>query len=165
MLRVVLGHYLGFIGIMAVAVAGALGAGLLPESVLPYLGLSPLALGLRAAWRLWRERHDQDHDGMTERVGPGALSVAAVTFANGGDNIGVYMPGFTQIQSRRTRYLRRRVPGLVAVWCAAGRLLATRPIVARALARWGHLLLPVVLIGLGLAILIQGGAFGIGAAE
>jgi hypothetical protein len=83
-LRVVLGHYLGFIGIMAVAVAGALGAGLLPESVLPYLGLSPLALGLRAAWRLWPERHDQDHDGMTEPVGPGALSVAAVTFANGG---------------------------------------------------------------------------------
>jgi hypothetical protein len=61
--RVVLGQYLGFIGIMAVAVAGALGAGLLPESVLPYLGLLPLALGLRAAWRLWRERYDQDHDG------------------------------------------------------------------------------------------------------
>jgi cadmium resistance protein CadD (predicted permease) len=81
---------------MAVAVAGALGAGLLPEPVLPYLGLSPLALGLRAAWRLWRERHDQDHDAMTERVGPGALSVAAVTFANGGDNIGVYVPAFTQ---------------------------------------------------------------------
>jgi len=111
---------------MAVAVAGALGAGLLPESVLPYLGLSPLALGLRAAWRLWRERHDQDHDGMTERVGPGALSVAAVTFANGGDNIGVYVPGFTQIQSRRTRYLRRRVPGPCRR-LVRGRTLARHP--------------------------------------
>src|ERR1700730_2435781 len=59
--------YLGFIGTMAVAVAGPLGAGLLPESVLPYLELSPLALGLHAAWRLWRERHDQDHDGMPGR--------------------------------------------------------------------------------------------------
>jgi cadmium resistance protein CadD (predicted permease) len=58
-LRVVLGQYLGFIGIMALAVAGALGAGLPPESERPYLGLSPLALGLRAAWRLWRERHDR----------------------------------------------------------------------------------------------------------
>jgi hypothetical protein len=111
---------------MAVAVAGALGAGLLPESVPPYLGLSPLALGLRAAWRLWRERHDQDHDVMTERVGPGALSVAAVTFANGGDNIGVYVPGFTQIQSRRTRYLRRRVPGPCRR-LVRGRTLARHP--------------------------------------
>jgi cadmium resistance protein CadD (predicted permease) len=47
-----------------------------------------------------------------------------------------------------------------------GRTLARHPaIVARALARCGYLLLPAVLIGLGLAILIQGGAFGIGAAE
>lgn len=33
--------------------------------------------------------------------------------------------------------------------------------VARALARWGHVLLPVVLIGIGVAILAGGGAFGL----
>jgi cadmium resistance protein CadD (predicted permease) len=33
--------------------------------------------------------------------------------------------------------------------------------VARALARWGHIVLPVVLVGLGVAILIEGGAFGL----
>jgi len=46
------------------------------------------------------------------------------------------------------------------VWCAAGWLLATRPLIARALSRWGHLVLPVVLIAIGLVILIEGGAFG-----
>jgi cadmium resistance protein CadD (predicted permease) len=50
---------------------------------------------------------------------------------------------------------------LVGVWCAAGRYFATRPVVARALARWGHVLLPLVLIGIGLAILIEGNAFGL----
>jgi cadmium resistance protein CadD (predicted permease) len=50
---------------------------------------------------------------------------------------------------------------LVAVWCAAGRFFATRPPVARTLARWGHIILPVVLIGIGLIILIEGGAFGL----
>jgi cadmium resistance protein CadD (predicted permease) len=120
---------------MAVAVAGALRAGLLPESVPPYLGLSPLAPGLHAAWRLWRERHDQDHDGMTEPAGPGALSVAAVTFANGGDNIGVYVPAFTQSSSGGLATYVGVFAVLVAVWCAAGLLPATRPTVARALAR------------------------------
>jgi cadmium resistance protein CadD (predicted permease) len=50
---------------------------------------------------------------------------------------------------------------LVAVWVAAGRFFATRPPIARALSRWGHILLPVVLIGIGLLILIEGGAFGL----
>ena len=44
--RIVAGQYLGFAGILVVAVAGALGAGLLPEGFRPYLGLLPLALGL-----------------------------------------------------------------------------------------------------------------------
>ena len=50
---------------------------------------------------------------------------------------------------------------LVAVWVAAGRLFATRPLIAKALSRWGHVLLPVVLIGLGALILAEGGAFGL----
>ncbi|GAA3550304.1 hypothetical protein GCM10022222_37300 [Amycolatopsis ultiminotia] len=50
---------------------------------------------------------------------------------------------------------------LVAVWCVVGRFFAARPVVARALARWGHVVLPVVLVGIGLLILIEGGAFGL----
>jgi cadmium resistance protein CadD (predicted permease) len=43
---------------------------------------------------------------------------------------------------------------LVGVWCAAGRFFATRPVVARALSRWGHVVLPAVLIGIGVLILL-----------
>ena len=50
---------------------------------------------------------------------------------------------------------------LVAVWCAAGWFFACRPLVAKALSRWGHLILPEVLIAIGLVILINGGAFGL----
>ena len=44
---------------------------------------------------------------------------------------------------------------------AAGRYFATRPVIAGALSRWGHIVLPVVLIGLGVLILVEGGAFGL----
>uniref|UniRef100_A0AAU2K063 Cadmium resistance transporter n=1 Tax=Streptomyces sp. NBC_00049 TaxID=2903617 RepID=A0AAU2K063_9ACTN len=50
---------------------------------------------------------------------------------------------------------------LVAVWCFAGRFFATCPLVAEALSRGGHVLLPVVLIAIGLLILGEGGAFGL----
>jgi cadmium resistance protein CadD (predicted permease) len=35
------------------------------------------------------------------------------------------------------------------------------PVIAKALSRWGHILLPLVLITIGLLILIHGGAFGL----
>jgi cadmium resistance protein CadD (predicted permease) len=34
-------------------------------------------------------------------------------------------------------------------------------VTARALSRWGHVLLPVVLVALGTVILVEGGAFGL----
>ncbi len=150
---VVLGQYLGFLGILAVAVAGAVGASLLPATVRPYLGLLPLAIGIRAGWNAWRGRNDEDDE---PTVGPGALAVAAVTFANGGDNIGVYVPVFAESGTGAMVTYLVVFLLLVGVWCAAGRYFATRPVVARALARWGHVLLPVVLIGIGVAILVEG---------
>lgn len=50
MLRILAGQYLGFMGILAAAVLVMLGAGaFLPAEAIPYFGLIPLALGLRAA--------------------------------------------------------------------------------------------------------------------
>ncbi|TDD43667.1 cadmium transporter, partial [Nonomuraea terrae] len=57
-LRIVLGQYAGFTAILVVAVAAAFGATFLPDDVLPYLGLLPLALGVKAAWGLWRDGDD-----------------------------------------------------------------------------------------------------------
>ncbi|WP_030343368.1 cadmium resistance transporter [Streptomyces sp. NRRL S-1022] len=167
--RIVLGQYLGFAAILAVAVAAAFGATFLPESVIPYLGLLPLALGLKAAWQAWSHRRDGGtDDGGTDEEGeqakdggPSPLEVAAVTFANGGDNIGVYVPVFATAGIGGMSAYAVVFLALVAVWCFAGRFFATRSVIAEALARWGHILLPLVLIAIGLVILVEGGAFGL----
>lgn len=156
--RVVVGQYLGFAAILAASVVGALGAGLLPDEVIPYLGLLPLLLGLRAAWDAWRERAGDDEPPVTA---PTALAVAAVTFANGGDNIGVYVPVFTTVGTGGLVVFTVVFLVLTGVWCLAGGYLATRPVIARALARWGHVVLPLVLVGIGVLILVEGGAFGL----
>lgn len=159
--RVVIGQYLGFAGILAVSVAGALGADLLPEKAIPYLGLLPLVLGLRAALAVWRHRGVEEPPPPASARGAGVWQVAAVTFGNGGDNVGVYVPVFAVAGlGGMSAYVAVFVVG-VALWCVAGWLFAGRPTVARVLARWGHLILPVVLIGIGLVILTEGGAFGL----
>ncbi|MEV7815536.1 cadmium resistance transporter [Streptomyces flaveolus] len=159
--RIVIGQYLGFAAILAVAIAAAFSATFLPESAIPYLGLLPLALGLKAAWQAFKHRHDEDDEQKTSEGGPKALEVAAVTFANGGDNIGVYVPVFATAGVGGMSVYATVFLILVAVWSFAGRFFATRPIIAKALSRWEHILLPLVLIAIGLLILIQGGAFGL----
>ncbi|WP_086851101.1 cadmium resistance transporter [Amycolatopsis kentuckyensis] len=150
-LKVVVGQFLGFAAILAVSVAGALGAGLLPAGAVRWLGVLPVLLGIRAAWRAWRQGDDEPSPAA------GVLGIATVCFADGGDNVGVYVPAFAATGAAGlVGYVTVFLAG-VAVWCAAGRFLATRPGVARVLARWGHVVLPVVLVALGVLILV--GAF------
>ena len=164
--RIVAGQYLGFAALLVITVAAAFGATFLPESAIPYLGVLPLALGLRAAWQAWRDhRHGgsggQQGENENKQTGPKTLQVAAVTFGNGSDNIGVYLPVFAKTGAAGIVVYIAVFLVLVGVWCAAGRYFATRPAVAKVLSRWGHILHPLVLITLGLFILIQGGAFGL----
>ncbi|GAA1604859.1 MULTISPECIES: cadmium resistance transporter [Kribbella] len=158
---ITIGQFLGFIAILTVAVAAAFGATFLPDQAIPYLGLLPLALGIKAAIQAWRHRNDADDDNPAKTSAPAAAAVATVTFANGGDNIGVYVPVFATAGIGGMIVYVVVFLILVAVWIAAGRYFATRPAIAKALSRWGHILLPVVLIGIGLLILIEGEAFGL----
>ena len=157
------GQYLGFGAILAAAVLVALGARtFLPEAAIPYFGLIPLALGLLAAWRAWRSDDDDDDDeGKVAGKSVSALTVAAVTFANGGDNIGVYVPVFATVGTAGIVAYSAVFLALVAVLVAAARFVATRKPIAEVLERWEHVLFPLVLIGLGIVILVEGGAFGL----
>ena len=87
---------------------------------------------------------------------PQSLTVAGVTLANGGDNLGVYIPLFaTAPQAIGTCVAVFAV--MTALWCALGYLMVNNPWIGDRIRRHGHVLLPPVLIALGLYIL--SGAF------
>ena len=158
--RITAGQYLGFAGILGAAVLVTLGAGaFLPPKVIPYFGLIPLALGLRAAWEAWRDNDDDDDSRIAGRT-VGVWTVAAVTFANGGDNIGVYVPVFLSVRLAAVVAYCLVFLALVAVLVLTAKFVATRQPIAEVLERWEHVLFPVVLIGLGIFILVSGLAFG-----
>ncbi|MEV7527669.1 cadmium resistance transporter [Agrococcus sediminis] len=160
--RILVGQYLGFAGILGAAVLVSLGASaFLPPEVIPYFGLIPLALGLWAAWKAWRSDDDDDDDAKVEGKNVAVWAVAGVTFANGGDNIGVYVPVFLSVGPAAVVAYCVVFLALVVVLVFLAKFVATRRPIAEVLERWEHVLFPIVLIGLGVFILIEGGAFGL----
>lgn len=146
--RIVAGQYMGVGLLTAISFAGALGVGLFPAGLLRLLGLVPMALGVRA----WLKRDDgEDAKNSTLSV----LGVAALTVANGGDNIGVYLPLLAQMDGGEKAVTLVVFALLCGLWCAVGARLAELPAVARVIARHKSWLVPAVLILLGASILLS----------
>lgn len=160
--RILAGQYLGFAGILVAAILVTTGAGaFLPPAAIPYFGLIPLGLGLWAAWQAWRGDGDDDDEAKVAGKKVGVWTVAGVTFANGGDNIGVYTPVFLSVEPLAVVAYCVIFLALVAVLVALAKFVATRPPIAEVLERFEHIPFPIVLIGLGIVILVSGGAFGL----
>jgi cadmium resistance protein CadD (predicted permease) len=160
---IVVGQYVGIFALVAISTVAALAAIVVPPAWMALLGIVPLFLGVRKLWQLCRADDEDEEEGQAEavrheervlerRTRSQALAVAAVTIANGGDNLGVYIPVFAaDIHAIPVYTVIFAV--MTALWCAAGHSLVNNRIVGHHLRRYGHLLLPFVLIAIGLVIL------------
>ncbi|MGI0487827.1 cadmium resistance transporter [Pantanalinema rosaneae CENA516] len=160
--QIVTGQYLGFGALVLASLPGFFGSLVFPRPWLGMLGMIPIAIGIS---RLLTQEPEEAVDDVVLETSQGAFlasvlspqtySVAAITFANGGDNIGIYVPVFAS----------HRLPGLlvilatffllVGVWCYAADRLTRLPLIAHTLAHYGHQLVPFGLIGLGGLILVN----------
>jgi cadmium resistance protein CadD (predicted permease) len=152
---VVLGKFAGIGALTLASTAAAACTLAVPPEWVALLGFVPLALGLKALWELRGGDGGEGDDGI-DRAPPSmmsqVLSVAGVTAANGGDNIGVYVPVVAKDLSAVPAYVAVFAAMTVA-WCVGGYLLVSHRLVAGTMRRVMKPLLPVVLIVLGLWIL------------
>jgi len=155
---IVAGKYAGIAALVAASAAAAACALAVPSEWIALLGLAPLGLGIQRLVAAWRARSRPAKDGGDEAGATGgsflaqAASVAAITAANGGDNLGVYIPVFAQDLGRIPVYAAI-FAAMTGVWCVVGRALVTHRLVAATMRRLAGVLLPWVLIALGLWIL------------
>ncbi|TWB43848.1 cadmium resistance transporter [Nitrospirillum pindoramense] len=149
---IVVGQFLGIAILVAAGLMGALAALVVRPAWLGLLGLVPLALGIRLLWPALPD----DDDGAAPATG-GAWTVAAVTVAGGGDNIGVYVPLFSTQSAGEIVVTVAVFAVLTGGWLAFARWLATHPAAGPPIRRWGRLLLPWVLIGVGAWVIADAG--------
>lgn len=154
---VVIGKYIGIGMLVLLSFWGACFLQTIPEKYIGFLGLIPIAFGLKE----WMEdrKPEIDSAGNEERpdISKGLLfRVSLLTIANGADNIGVYIPLFAGYDLGQMTIVIVIFALMIALWCFMGKKLSDLPVLRNLLIKNRHIIVPVVLISLGIYILIKG---------
>lgn len=178
--HIVVGQYLGIGVLIAISTIGALGISIIPQEYVGLLGLVPIYLGIKEYIEYKKEIKNnveeevQDtEENIQEQVvlnqenktlvsirkfiSPNILKVAGVTIANGGDNIGIYIPVFSSMKLYSILITVIVFLLLTALWCFIGFKLAEHPFVNKNIEKYKHTFVPIIFIALGIFIIIESG--------
>ncbi len=156
-----LGQHLGIAALIALSAIAALGLTIVPDRWVGLLGLLPLAMGARGLVAAVRNARSSDRDDDDQpAIATGVLSIAAVTIANGADNVSVYTPMFRSIGLVHSLVTVAVFAAMTALWCAAGAWLGSRERVIAVAKRYGRWIVPVVFVVIGAGIVAESGVVG-----
>jgi cadmium resistance transport/sequestration family protein len=163
--HIIIGQYLGFCVLLLVSLPGFLGASVLPRHWIGLLGLIPVAIGLSKLVNPDDDTDEEQPELLTSKasplgsfLSPYTYSVAAITVANGTDNLGIYMPLFATCTPARLLTIVSVFLLLVGVWCYVTHKLTQQQAIAQMLTRVGDQFIPYILIGLGTFIVLDSSA-------
>lgn len=147
---IVIGQLVGIGALTLASILVARVAVQLPQDWLPLLGLAPIALGVRQFFA-----KGDDEDGNVSSPKLNWWVVATITIANGGDNLGVYIPVFTMQTSLGIAIISAMFAVLTFAWCGLAAGIVRHP-------KWGAPIrsvtsraAPYVFIGVGVWILAK----------
>jgi cadmium resistance transport/sequestration family protein len=161
--HIVFGQYLGFSALVIASLPGFFGGMILPSRWIGLLGLVPIAIGFSR----WLNQKSDESAQVNEDtnlnhqspfasfLSPQTYSVAAITIANGSDNISIYVPLFASNNMGELLVILGVFFSLVGVWCYASYMLTRQQAIVELLTRYGNHLVPFVLIGLGVFIILD----------
>jgi cadmium resistance protein CadD (predicted permease) len=160
--QVVLGQYIGIGLLVAISALGSFISLAVPMYIIALLGIVPIVIGVKKLI-MFRKKNESNSKQAVQNKKKNNLvfaAIAAMTFSNGGDNIGVYTPLFAKYNSvSQITALVTIFMAMTAVWCIAAYYLVNHPLIASKIRRIGHIILPFVLIGLGIYILTDSFVF------
>lgn len=146
-LYIAIGQYVGFSMIIFLSIVGSLSSFFIPVSWIGVLGFVPIYMGVKGLFSLRSNKSNK----VIDKASSSLFKVAAITLANGADNI----PMFTS-QSLEANIVTLIIFFcMIAIWCSISYTLLRAPILAKVLERNCHIIVPIVLIGLGMFILFR----------
>jgi cadmium resistance protein CadD (predicted permease) len=154
--EIVIGQYLGIGTLIAISLALSLLGLVIDKAYIGLLGFIPVYLGMKGIISVLKKSTDAEQIDIVPRNNRSNIfSVAGVTIANGGDNVGIYVPLFAALSWPAKTTMIGIFFIMTAMWCLLARYLTRHPLVARTIDRYGHIVTPIVLILLGIYILYE----------
>jgi cadmium resistance protein CadD (predicted permease) len=150
-------QYAGIAILFGVSVAASLISLVLAPEYVGLLGLAPIAIGLKRLLEL--RRGGAEEAGAAVNPGANIVAVAAVTVANGGDNIGIYTPLFAIRPAADIAIVAIVFVAMTAAWLFVAYRLTVHPRLGAPIRRYGPRVVPFFLIGLGIMILAEADTF------
>ena len=155
--QVVLGQCLGFTALVLASLIASLVSLVFAPAYVGLLGFLPILIGLKRLHDLLRSARDDEKE--VPKAGLGnVFSVAAVTIANGSDNIGIYTPVFATSTGAEIGITIAVFAIGVAVWLLFSHWLVNHPALGAPIRRYGHWLVPFALFSIGAFILYDAGS-------
>lgn len=173
-LRITIGQYAGFTLIVVVSMIGYGASFLFAAEPIGFLGLLPCLLGVWGILALlFREAGDDaiDNDSADQTddqqttskpsglfSGPGikaVLKVASITVMNGADNVGVYVPLFSQARGAEIAVYVVVYYVLLGVWVLAAWLFMKQRHVLAVAQKYARVVVPFLYVGLGIFIMVN----------
>ena len=152
--HIALGQILGISALTIASVAIALLVLPVPNPISGLLGVLPIAIGL---YGILRQPSFTAGDDVSSAAGS-VFAVASVTFAHGSDNIAVYAPLFAIQTPIGIALIFVVFLLMTGVWLVLTHWFVRNPKWEPAIRRWGHRVVPWVLILLGVNILYSAGS-------
>ncbi|KAF6828610.1 cadmium resistance transporter [Colletotrichum musicola] len=165
-LRITIGQYVGFTVIMMVSMIGFGASLVLPTEPIGFLGLLPILLGV---WWLFallfptqeeEEEEEEEETAATSGLLAAGLwktvfTVASVTVMNGADNIGTYIPLFSQAKGAEIAVYAVVFYILLGLWCLVAFLVMKQRHLLRLAEKYAAKVVPFLYIGLGIFIVVN----------
>jgi cadmium resistance transport/sequestration family protein len=157
--EIIIGQLAGISALIAISLATSLIGLFIDKIYIGLLGFIPMYLGVKALWTLFKNNADEDDGPIETRADKNnVITVAGVTIANGGDNIGIYVPLFATIGWTSKISMVIIFLLMTLVWCLIAKYLTMYPYIAKAIDKYGHIVTPFILIALGIFILYESGS-------
>ncbi|MDP3066156.1 MAG: cadmium resistance transporter [Methanobacteriaceae archaeon] len=157
-ITVVIGQYLGLSLLFLISMIASFIHLIVPSSWISLLGFLPVIIGIKNLMEIRKDDpHPESREIPPQKNSYPALQVALVTMANGGDNLGVYIPLLASLKTLEIAVVTLTFLVLTGLWCLLSYKMVNNRILGRKIRTYGHLILPLVLIAIGILIILRGG--------